>query len=421
MMAEWAATSAWPGPRGAVALSSLREAPEDPGGRGYDHSVSLARVRGRAETASTDVAALARSCHLVVTARQLAGWVGPDGRRVTPSGVLRPAEVPEAAAVLGLRVKPPVRRAADFPPVHRGWLMAVATGMIQVASGRATATGEPSMDEAPVDGVTAGAARADEAVLAGWLDGVRSICAELSDRRFLEMVQWLVLLVLEALLDDGPDEQLPHELAGYQVYRRVQQALIDQDTLREAVDESRWANWLVPQTPHGTDWRLFDLLSDAGAVQGTPSAPRVTALGRLLAERLRELAPFQIRADWSPTAVLDRLAVAGHDADPWRLPSTGAGPGTRWTPLGNSWVRRPTPTRPPAVPPSGWSPRTAKRHCRPGGRHCTADSWLRTPAGCCPGGTRAPGHGPATTSGWPWNGPPPPYERRPRRSTVLPG
>jgi len=281
--------------------------------------VSSAQVLGRAETASSELAALAGACRLMVAARQLADWVGPSGRQVTPSGVLSPAEVPQAAAVLGLRVKPPVRRAADVPPVHRGWLMAVATGMIQVASRHATATGAPSEDDASADGVTAEAVRAGDEVLVGWLDGVRSICADLSDRRFPEMVQWLVLLVLEALLDDGPGEQLPHELTGYELYRRVQQALRDQDTLREGVDETRWANWVAPQTPHGDHWRLFDLLSDTGAVQGTPSAPQVTVLGRLLAERLRESAPVQIRADWSPTAVLDRLAVAGHDADLWRL------------------------------------------------------------------------------------------------------
>jgi hypothetical protein len=269
--------------------------------------------------ASHEVAALARSCRVMLAARQLAGWVGSDGRRVTPAGALRPVEVPEAAAVLGLGVKPPVRRAADVPQVHGGWLMAVATGMIQLASGRATATGASPVDEAPADGVKADEVRADDAVLDGWLDGVRLICTELSDRRHPEMVQWLVLLVLEALLDDGPDEHLPDDLAGYQLYRRVQQALISQDALREAVDESRWANWVAPQTPHGNDRKLFDLLTDTGAVQEAAFAPQVTALGRLLAERLRALAPVQIRAHWSPRAVLGQVAAAGHDADPWRL------------------------------------------------------------------------------------------------------
>jgi hypothetical protein len=68
------------------------------------------------------------------------------------------------------------------------------------------------------------------------------ICTDLSDRRHSEMLQWLVLLVLEALQNDGLPDDLPHDLAGYQLYRRVQQALIGHDTLREAVGESRWAS-----------------------------------------------------------------------------------------------------------------------------------------------------------------------------------
>ncbi|HEY6797873.1 MAG TPA: plasmid pRiA4b ORF-3 family protein [Kineosporiaceae bacterium] len=273
--------------------------------------MSSGKARSCRRTAeSHDPTTLARSCRIMVSARQLAAWTGPNGRRVTPAGALRPTEVPEAAAVLGLGVKPPVRRAADVPQVHQGWLMAVATGMIQLTPGHATATG----DSPVADGTTA-----DGVILAGWLDGLRSICTDLSDRRYPEMLQWLVLLVLEALQRDGPPDDSPHDLAKYELLRRVHQALIGQHTLREAIGESRWANWVAPRTPHGSDWRLFDLLTDAGAVQGTPSAPQVTALGRLLAERLRALAPVQIQPHWSPPAVLSQLAAAGHDADVWRL------------------------------------------------------------------------------------------------------
>src|SRR4051794_18462245 len=157
---------------------------------------------GRPGDLGAEAAALARQCGLMTAARSLASWTGPQGRRVTPSGALSPAEVPDAAQALGFWVKPPVRRAADVPQVHRGWLMALGAGMVHVASGRALPVERPATagDRAAGD---AAAEDVHEQVLAGWLAGIQLIYADASGHRHPQTLQWLVLLALEIL--DGSD------------------------------------------------------------------------------------------------------------------------------------------------------------------------------------------------------------------------
>jgi hypothetical protein len=260
-------------------------------------------VPGRIEP--NEPAALAGKCVIVMAARRLAASTGAKGRRVTPTGALSPAEVPEAASVLGLRVKPPVRRAADVPDVHRAWLMAIATGMVRITSARATAEDDATTTE--------------DQMLTGWLEGLRLICADLSGGQYPETLRWLVLLALEALLEDGPTQAMPRPLGQYTLSSQVEGALRHQDALRMSVEERQRFHWLVSVHRSGGDWKLFGLLADAGAVRGTASAPEVTALGRWLARRLREQAPVQIAPDWPAVAVLTHLQLAGEDADLWRL------------------------------------------------------------------------------------------------------
>jgi hypothetical protein len=256
----------------------------------------------------------------MVAARLLAASAGPKGRRVTPSGALGPAEVPDAAQVLGLRVKPPVRRTADVPQVHRGWLMAVGAGMVRVVSGR----GRPVEDLAVVGVgggvVDTGEADTDEQVLAGWLEGLLLICADASGRRHPQTLQWLVLLVLE-ILDGSQWPQLCRQYGdhGYALLAGVQRALHEDDGLRRVVDEQKADTWLAPPYPSGGDWRLFGLLADAGAVRGTAAQPELTVAGRWLAGWLREQAPVRIAPDLPAAAVLEHLKAAGTDADLWSL------------------------------------------------------------------------------------------------------
>jgi hypothetical protein len=264
----------------------------------------------------TEAAALARQCGLMTAARSLASWTGPQGRRVTPSGALSPAEVPDAAVALGFRVKPPVRRAADAPQVHRGWLMALGVGMVHVASGRALPVDRPSTAGDRTAGDDA-AEDVGERVLAGWLAGVQLICADASGRRHPQTLQWLVLLALEIL--DGSDwPRLRRDSTDrdYALFAGVRHALYEDDSLRRLVDEQKLDAWLAPPYPHGGDCRLLGLLGDAGVVRRTASGPGVTAAGRWLAGRLREQAPVRILPHWPASTVLARLTPADlEDAD----------------------------------------------------------------------------------------------------------
>jgi hypothetical protein len=265
-------------------------------------------------------AAIARQCGLTVSARSLASWTGPQGRRVTPSGALSPADVPAAAEVLGFPVKPPVRRAADVPQVHRGWLMALGSGLVRVASGRARPAGDPAPAGDGIGSVIGpgdvGVEDVDEQVLAGWLAGVLLICTDASGRRHPQTLQWLVLLTLQIL--DGPEcPQLRREYAdhGYALLAGVRHALHEDDGMRRMVDDQKLEPWLAPPYPRGGDCRLLGLLTEAGAVRGPASHPEMTAAGRWLAARLREQAPVRILSDWSAPTVLEHLRMTGTDGD----------------------------------------------------------------------------------------------------------
>jgi hypothetical protein len=197
--------------------------------------------------------------------------------------------------------------------------MAVRAGMVQVASGR----GLPADDLAPGGADAAGGAGgadADEQVLASWLDGVLLICSDASGRRHPQTLQWLVLLVLEAL--DGREAQqlcAQHAVGGHALEVAVQQALREHDGLRRLVDEQKLDVWLTPWRSGGGAGQLFGLLVEAGAVDGTAAQPELTVLGRWLAGRLREQAPVRIAVDWPAAAVLEHLRTVGLDADPCSL------------------------------------------------------------------------------------------------------
>jgi hypothetical protein len=247
----------------------------------------------------------------MTAARRLAESTGEKGRRVTSAGALSPAEVPEAAAALGLLMKPPVRRAADLPEVHQGWLMAVANGMVKITSGRARAGNDTTAwndAEAEMD---------DERLLAGWLEGLRLICTDLSANQYPETLKWLILLTLE-LLPDGTTEKSSPPFDVSRLRYQVSQALRQEDGLRDAVEHRREHTWL-DQNSSGSEWKLFALLANAGLVRGTTSKPEVTVLGCWLARRLRAEAPVQIGPEWPAATVLAHLRAAGPDADLRRL------------------------------------------------------------------------------------------------------
>ena len=96
----------------------------------------------------------------------LARWIGNGRRPVTAGQVLRKADVPAAGAVLGVDVPPRLRTMTDIRALHRPWCAAIATGLLQVGDGSVTAG--PALEFWPPD---------DEHLLAGWLAGLRAVCA----------------------------------------------------------------------------------------------------------------------------------------------------------------------------------------------------------------------------------------------------
>src|SRR5439155_18107545 len=91
---------------------------------------------------------LADECPLMIRTERLAGWVG-QGRRVTPKGVLRPADVPAAAEALGVSIPARIRTAADVEVIHRPWVAAQALELIRVGADRAIA--QPTVDADAVE------------------------------------------------------------------------------------------------------------------------------------------------------------------------------------------------------------------------------------------------------------------------------
>jgi len=68
----------------------------------------------------------------------LARWIGTGRRPVTAGQVLRRADIPAAAAAVGVDVPPRPRTMADVRALHRPWCAAVATGLLQVGGGWVT-------------------------------------------------------------------------------------------------------------------------------------------------------------------------------------------------------------------------------------------------------------------------------------------
>ncbi|KAA9153868.1 hypothetical protein FPZ12_033335 [Amycolatopsis acidicola] len=114
---------------------------------------------------------------------KLTHWVG-SGKPVTAKGVLRPSEVPAAAAVLGVKVPKKVRTAADVTPIHWPWLAAEGAGLIEIGASKAVAC--------PVD--------EDPAEL--WLKGLNAVLRAESHDRHRKGAVTLCRAVLSALSEE---------------------------------------------------------------------------------------------------------------------------------------------------------------------------------------------------------------------------
>jgi hypothetical protein len=139
-----------------------------------------------------DAARRARECAVTGQAVSLARWIGSGRRPVTPGRVLRKGDVPAAGAILGVDVPAKLRTMADVPELHRPWCVAVATGLLQVSDGSVIAG--PALAGWPPD---------DGDVLAGWLAGLRAVCAAESHPDDEDSVRLLALALLTMLGEAG--------------------------------------------------------------------------------------------------------------------------------------------------------------------------------------------------------------------------
>ncbi len=202
----------------------------------------------------------------------LGQWIGTSSRPVTAGQVLRKAEVPAAGAALGVLVPPRVRTMADIRALHRPWCVAVATGLLQVGEGKVT--GGPALECWP---------SGDAELLAGWLAGLRAVCAAESYPQDEDSVRLLVLALLAVL---GGDRRPASAKGG--LWHAVAEALRG---LCDVYDKSSW------EPMHAVD-RYFDsetgnplagvvaLLAEFGAVTGDVGKPVITPLGRWAAGHL---------------------------------------------------------------------------------------------------------------------------------------
>lgn len=243
---------------------------------------------------STGISTLASQCRALSRTRALASWVG-DGRPVTPNGVLRPADVPSVAGVLGVEVGEKVRSAADVVTIHRPWVAAEGAGLIEVGVEEAVA--RPAHD--------------DPAQL--WLKGLDAVLrAESADPRrrgaFALCRAVLTALANGPLLDD----------LVFSVHR----------LLKGSEDAHAAAASFGGTGPFPLDAAL-DVLTEFGALDGDR---KVTPLGQWALEEWAAREPRPVTPDLPAGQLLNRLAPlpadeAWHQALRWfegRRPVDGA-------------------------------------------------------------------------------------------------
>jgi hypothetical protein len=261
-----------------------------------------------------DAAGLARDCGAVTQAVTLARWIGA-ARPVTAGEVLRRADVPVAGAALGVRVPAKVRTAADVPALDRPWRTGIALGLLQISDGEVRRG--PALAHWPLD---------SGELLAGWLAGLRAVCAAESDPRSEDGVSLLVLALLVVLGGSGPP-------AGENIWPAVDAQLRD---LCELCGMPYWRAWDAASRYAGQDSPdplpgLFTLLAAFGTVRGDAGKPEITALGRWAAARMCDDLPVPVSAQLPAGDLLARLARFGgaaerhHVAGPWLQARTTAG------------------------------------------------------------------------------------------------
>jgi hypothetical protein len=244
-------------------------------------------------TITKELASAALACQPLSHALKLAEWVG-DGKAITGSRVLRPAEAVQACAALGIDLPPgkkKVRSAQDVPELANAWDAARDAGLISLNAKQAFGLGFLDLTDDPA------------AALDAWLRAVTAPL-ELPDDPCDVCLTVLAVIrqaddgavELEEMLDtiysafhESPTE-FPCPDCG-QVHSPAEFDEDDEETARH-----------VAITLTGLDaFGAVAITGDDGSVV------TITPLGRMLAETIHAaLAPS---ADDSPAAVVARLAA----------------------------------------------------------------------------------------------------------------
>ena len=227
----------------------------------------------------------------------LARWIGTGRRPVTAGQVLRKADVAAAGAALGVEVPPRLRTMADIRALHRPWSAGVATGLLRVAGG--WVTGGPALEGWPLG---------DADLLAGWLAGLRAVCAAESYPQDEDSVRLLALALLMVLGQDG----VP---VTNRLWPEVTAAL---DDLCDQYDKSSWevlgaaGRYGDPETGAPLAG-LAELLAEFGAVTGNPGKTAITSLGRWAAGHLAEGLPGLADPGWPAGKMIAEAARFGDE------------------------------------------------------------------------------------------------------------
>jgi hypothetical protein len=198
-----------------------------------------------------------------------------------------------------------VRTAVDVPALHVPWYAGVAAGLLQISDG-----------EVRSGSALAGWPPGDEELLAGWLAGLRAVCAAGSDPRCREGVSLLALAML-VVLDQGGTP------SGTKLWPTVDAALRD---LCDLYDKPYSRVWDAAYRYSRDDTLdpvagLFALLAEFGAVTGSASRPRITPLGRWALAQLRESLPEPVSPQLLAGDLLVRLATFERDAERYHVAS----------------------------------------------------------------------------------------------------
>jgi hypothetical protein len=155
------------------------------------------------EIKASELAGTAMSSPALARARSLAAWVG-QGRALTASGVLRPADAVQACRNLGIDLPGArLRSALDVWELMRDWTTAIGAGLIEIDGRRAWATPDlPGAAGSPPD---------PHAVLTAWLRAA-TVTLDLDDEPCVDCLT--VLHQLRAVAGPVTMEQLGAAVAA---------------------------------------------------------------------------------------------------------------------------------------------------------------------------------------------------------------